>query len=84
MKSEATLIIEAIRAVLILAAAFGVIVTEGQQVAIIGAATALILLASAGLAWLNRNKVFSEKKVEEIAAKAAATGDPTVGSPPAG
>lgn len=84
MQTQPTLIIEAIRALLILLAAFGVVVTGDQQVAIIGAGTALVLLGSATLAWWNRSRVFAPKTVEKIAERAAATGDPAVGSPPAG
>ncbi len=84
MKSEPTLIIEAIRAVLILLTTFGVALTSYQQSAIILAAGALIAVASAGLAWWNRNRVFAPATVEKIAEQAAATGVAAVGDPPAG
>ena len=84
MKSEPTLIIEAIRAVLILLTTFGVAITLEQQAAIIGAAGALLAVASLGLAYLNRKSVFAPETVKKIAENAAATGDPVVGDPPAG
>ena len=84
MKSEPTLIVEAIRAAMILLVSFGVALNADQQAAIIGAAGAFIAVGSLALAFLNRSKVFAPDSVEVIAANAAATGDPTVGAPPRG
>jgi hypothetical protein len=84
MKSEPTVIIEAIRAILILLAAFGFVITQDQQLAIIGAATALFLLASWALAWWNRQSVYAQDTVQRIASRSASTGVPMVGPPPEG
>ncbi len=83
MKSEPTVIIEAVRAVLILLASFGVLLTTEQQSAILLAIPALFLAGSWALAWWNRQKVYSPATVEKIAAESAAAGVPTVPPPPA-
>ena len=84
MKSEPVLIIEAVRAVLILLAAFGLVLTPEQNTAIIGALVALLALGSAGLAWWNRQRVYAPATVQRIANHAAATGQPSIGDPPKG
>jgi hypothetical protein len=83
MKSEPTAIIEAVRAVALLLGLFGIVVTAEEQTIIAGGIGALMLLASAGLAIWNRNRVYAPETVQRIAARAAATQDPSVEPPPA-
>lgn len=87
MNSEATAIIEAVRAIMLLAATFGFALNPDQQAAIIAAAGAIIIALSAVLAWLNRSKVFSAATTQAIAD--AATHLPAgtavdIGKPPEG
>lgn len=84
MQSQPTLIVEAIRAFIILASAFGVALTADQQAAIILAAGATLALISAGLAWYNRSKVYSIATTQKVATRAAITGSDDIGVPPGG
>lgn len=82
MQTQPTLIIEAVRTLLILATSFGIAINNEQQAAIIAAVGALVALGSFGLAWLNRSKVYAPATVQAIAEKAAETGVADIGKPP--
>ena len=84
MKSEPTVIIEAVRALLIVVATFGIAINASQQSAIVVAVGAFAALVSAGLAWFNRNKVYSPATVQAKVNEAAATGNTNIGNPPRG
>lgn len=82
MQTQPTLLIEAVRALIILATTFGVAINAEQQAAIVGAIGALFALVSFGLAWFNRSKVYAPATVQEIANRAAATRVADIGKPP--
>ena len=87
MNSNPTLIVEAVRALIILGTAFGLAINAEQQAAIIGAAGAVFALVSFALAWYNRSKVYAPATVQKIAD--AATNLPPgsvvdIGQPPEG
>ena len=87
MNSEATLIVEAVRTSLLLLAAFGILITQEQQTAILAAVPAILAVISLGLAWFNRQKVFAADTVQEIANAATFLPPGTevfVGEPPEG
>jgi type IV secretory pathway TrbD component len=89
MKTEPTLLIEAVRLLAILAGTFGVAVNAEEQAAIVAGLGGLIGLVSVGLAIYNRLKVFSPKTVDQIATDAYVAGvvgapNPPVGDPPKG
>ena len=84
MKTEPTSIIELVRAIALILSFFGVVITLEDQAVIAAGIAAFALLASAGLAWWNRNRVFSPATTERLVQRAATTGIPVVGDPPAG
>ena len=84
MQTQPTLMIEAVRTLLILLTSFGIAINDQQQGAIIAFAGVLAALVSAGLAWYNRSKVYAPATVQKIATQAAATGVPDIGKPPEG
>lgn len=91
MQSEATAIIEAVRAALILAATFGIAINAEQQAAIVVIVGAGFTLVSALLAYLNRQKVYAVDTTQQIANDAAsgarpfdADGNVDIGTPPSG
>ena len=84
MKTEPTLIIEAVRILAILAGSFGIAITAEEQAALVAGIGGLAALVSVGLAIYNRLKVFSPKTTETLVRRAASTGVPYVGDPPSG
>jgi len=84
MKTEPTVIVEAVRTLLLLATSFGLLLSQEQKDAILAAIPAVFAVVSIGLAWYNRSKVYAPVTVQKIADAAAATGVPDIGTPPAG
>jgi len=94
MQSEPTAIVEAVRIVAILAATFGIAISDEDQGALVLAIGAIVSLVSIGLAWYNRRKVYAKATVERIATAAtfqapgssveAIVGEPPKGEPAAG
>jgi len=89
MKTEPTVVIEIIRFAAIVAAMFGVVISEEEQAGIVAAIGAVLAAVSIGLAIWNRRKVYAKASVERIADAATylAPGASTtalVGEPPKG
>lgn len=84
MNTQPTLIVETLRAFLILLTTFGVAINAEQQGALILFAGAMVALVSAALAFYNRSKVYAPASVQKVADRAAATGVADIGVPPDG
>lgn len=69
MQTEPTIIIGLIRAVMAVLVAFGIDMTEDQQVSLITLAGALIAAISLGLTFWNRQAVFSPATVNRLLAE---------------
>jgi hypothetical protein len=80
MQSEPTIIIGLVRAVLAVLVAFGIDLTQDQQVSLITLTGAVIAVVSLGLTYWNRQSVFSPETVNRLLEEQA---EPPV-DPPAG
>lgn len=78
MNTEPTLIIGLIRAVMAVLVAFGIDITEDQQVSLITLAGSLIAVISLGLTLWNRQAVFAPATVNRLLTERA---DPPVAPP---
>lgn len=84
MKSEPTLLVEAVRLVAFVAATFGIAINAEDQAAAVVGLGALFAFGSVVLAWWNRRKVYAPATVQKIANAAAASGRAIIGTPPKG
>jgi hypothetical protein len=87
MKSEPTAIIEAVRALALIAATFGIAITAQDQAALVAVIGAGLIIASTALAWWNRRQVYAKDTVQAIANEATylPPGTPVdIGEPPKG
>lgn len=82
MKSEPTLILEALRLIAYAAGLFGVIITVQEQAVISAGIIAAIGAVSVALSIINRLRVFAPDTVLAIATEAATTGVVPVINPP--
>ena len=84
MKTEPTLILEAVRLVAILLGTAGIAITAEEQAVIASGIGALVALVSVAIAIKNRLSVFSPRTTEVLVRRASITGVPYVGDPPKG
>jgi len=74
MRTEPTLIIEAVRILAVLAGMAGLVITADEQAALVAGIGAVIGLVSVILAIVNRSRVFSPRAAETLVSQAVVAG----------